>query len=65
MKPEDKGSVIMAAAARAIIRALAMQADNQYEQAHDRRGQYGTKDFNALIEEEGLSKIQVLEFLER
>lgn len=59
MNKEHRLAIVTASAARAIIKALAMQAENQREESFNRTGQYRAKDFLEVIEDEGLTGSRV------
>jgi hypothetical protein len=60
MNEQERCTYINSMATCAMIRAMGMQAENRFCEAHDETPIYREKDFNALIEEYGIHHNAVL-----
>ena len=60
MTPEQTAAFVNAAVARALIRALGMTAENMQQAQWEEPMAYTDKDFNKLLDEEGIGHNSVL-----
>lgn len=63
MTPEEKAAYIMAAAARAIVRAIGAHAENMQRSHQGYSVAYDDAAISAIIDEEGIGENQVLQWL--
>lgn len=63
MTPEEKAAIVNASVARAMIRALGMQAENDNRKYRGEPMAYGEGDILSVIDLEGIGHNAVMEYL--